>query len=516
MSIFADNVQKQRRMKIFTGSNIRKLDAYTIEHEPISSIDLMERAAQALTTAITKHWSEKTPVSIFAGPGNNGGDALAVARMLTEKGYKVEAYLFNTQGKISPDCQINKERAEATNELRFIEVTSQFTPPVLTADHLVIDGLFGSGLNKPLNGGFASVVKYINASPATVVAIDIPSGLMGEDNTFNVRANIIRADYTFSLQLPKLAFFFGENEEFVGEWSVLEIGISQSAIEQTDTEYYLLEEKEIIAAIKPRKKFAHKGTFGHALLIAGSYGMGGASIFSASACVRSGVGLLTVHAPGKNVGILQTTIPEAMIEVDINDTYFSEPGDTEKYQAVAAGPGIGTNTETEIALLQQITTCQSPMVLDADALNILSKNRTILTSIPKGSVLTPHPKELERLVGKCQDSYERLMKARELAQSINVHIVLKGAFSAIITPEGKFYFNPTGNVGMATGGSGDVLTGIILALLAQGYSAKSAAKIGTFVHGMAGDIAQKKYGTVSMKAGDLIECLSEAWRKISK
>ena len=255
-------------MKIFPSSSIKKLDAYTIEHEPIQSIQLMERAATALTEAICSRWDTETPVVVFAGPGNNGGDALAVARMLAEKGYKIEIFLFNTKGELSPDCQENKELLEIMDEIKFHEITSQFAPPTLTVDHLVIDGLFGSGLNKPLSGGYAAVVKYINASSATVVAIDIPSGLMGEENTFNVKTNIIRADVTLSLQLPKLSFLFAENAEFIGEWDLLDINLSQEGIEELDTNYEMLEAEDIRSLIKPRNKFAHKGSFGHALLIA--------------------------------------------------------------------------------------------------------------------------------------------------------------------------------------------------------------------------------------------------------
>ena len=244
-------------MKIFPSSSIKKLDAYTIEHEPIASIDLMERAATALTKAIMNRWSRETPVTVFAGPGNNGGDALAVARMLSEKGYKTEVYLFNPKGELSPDCQTNKELVEMAEEVTFHEISTQFVPPTLTPDHLVIDGLFGSGLNKPLSGGFAAVVKYINSSPAMVVAIDIPSGLMGEENTFNVKNNIIRADVTFSLQLPKLAFLFAENTEYVGEWDLLNIGLSEEGIEETETNYEMLELEDIRSLIKPRQQFAH-------------------------------------------------------------------------------------------------------------------------------------------------------------------------------------------------------------------------------------------------------------------
>lgn len=503
-------------MKIFPSSSIKKLDAYTIEHEPIQSIQLMERAATALTEAICSRWDTETPVVVFAGPGNNGGDALAVARMLAEKGYKIEVFLFNTKGELSPDCQENKELLEIMDEIKFHEITSQFAPPTLTVDHLVIDGLFGSGLNKPLSGGYAAVVKYINASSATVVAIDIPSGLMGEENTFNVKTNIIRADVTLSLQLPKLSFLFAENAEFIGEWDLLDINLSQEGIEELDTNYEMLEAEDIRSLIKPRNKFAHKGSFGHALLIAGSRGMAGASVLAARACLRSGVGLLTVHAPICNNDILQTAIPEAIVEQDVSEICFAVPTDADDYQAIGIGPGLGRSEETEAALLEQLSNCQTPLVVDADALNILANHRHALNNLPKGSILTPHPKELERLVGKCQDSYERLTKAIELAHTAKVHIVLKGANSTIITPNGKCFFNPTGNPGMATAGSGDVLTGIILALLAQGYAADEAAKIGTFVHGLAGDFARKKTGVISLMAGDIINNLPTAWRAVSE
>ncbi|WP_373727967.1 NAD(P)H-hydrate epimerase, partial [Bacteroides heparinolyticus] len=257
-------------MKIFPTASIKQLDAYTIEHEPISSIDLMERASQALAEAIAERWDADTPFTVFAGPGNNGGDALAVSRLLAEKGFRPEVYLFNTKGSLSPDCKTNRDRLKEVPGVVFHEITSEFVPPMLTAGHVVIDGLFGSGLNKALSGGFAAVAKYINASPATVVAIDIPSGLMGEDNSYNVQSNIIRADLTLSLQLPKLAFFFAENEPFVGEWQLLDIGLDKEGMEKMETDYYLAESEAMSGLLKPRSRFAHKGNFGHALLIAGS------------------------------------------------------------------------------------------------------------------------------------------------------------------------------------------------------------------------------------------------------
>ncbi len=503
-------------MKIFTTKLIQKLDEYTIEHEPISSIDLMERAAVALTNKITEQWDNQTPVIVFAGPGNNGGDALAMSRLLAEKGYTVEIFLFNTKGVLSEDCELNKARLEKIKGISLHEISNQFVPPTLTPEHLVIDGLFGSGLNQSLSGGFAAVVKFINASLATVVSIDIPSGLMGEDNTFNIPEHIIKADYTYTLQLPKLSFFFAENEEYLGKWSIIDINLSKEGIDELDTPFHTIDFEEIKKLIQPRKKFSHKGTYGHGMLIAGSQGMAGAAVLSAKSCLRSGIGLLTVHSPVCNCQILQTSVPEAIVERDIHEQYFAEATDVDDYQAVGIGPGLGKSIETEAALLEQLQACHNSLVIDADALNILSDNRKMLQKLPKGTILTPHPVELERLLGKCQNSYERLTKAAELARSAGIFIVIKGAYTMIVTPTNSFYINTTGNPGMATAGSGDVLTGIILSLLTQGYKPEIACKVGVYVHGLAGDCAAKRVGEISMIAGDIIEYLPAAFRILSE
>ena len=505
-------------MKIFPTASIKQLDAYTIENEPVASIDLMERAARALASAIAGRWSKETGFTVFAGPGNNGGDALAVARLLAERGYRVETFLFNTKGGLSADCATNMERLAAMPGADFHVVTSQFVFPKLTADDVIIDGLFGSGLNKPLAGGFAAVVKFINASPAQVVSIDIPSGLMGEDNSYNTSntlSGIVHADLTLSLQLPKLSFLFAENEPYVGEWRLLDIGLSREAIDETPTDYSLTEPADVALLLKPRGKFAHKGHFGRALLIAGSQGMAGASVLAARACLRSGVGLLTVHVPFCNNGIVQTAVPEAMTEIDLSDICFATATDTNDYQAVAVGPGIGRLPDTAAALAEQIETSETPMVLDADALNILGEDRALLSRLPKGSILTPHPAEMDRLVGKCRNSFERLERARELARNADVHIVLKGAYTAVIAPDGTCRFNTTGNPGMATGGSGDVLTGILLALLAQGYAPGDAAALGVCVHGCAGDLAAEELGQIAMTAGDIVAHLPQAWKDLA-
>lgn len=501
-------------MKIFTSQQIHELDEYTIEHEPIKSIDLMERAARALTLAIIERWTRQVPVVVFAGPGNNGGDALAVARMLSEQGYEVKTYLFNISGHLSADCAENKRRLTEKKNRQLTEVTSEFDPPQLEAGMLVVDGLFGSGLNKPLAGGFASLVKYINASQAEVVSIDVPSGLMTEDNSYNVRANIIRATLTLTLQQRKLSFLFGENQQFIGQLRVLDIRLSKEGIDKTDAQYTMLEENEVRGMLKPRSPFAHKGSMGQAFIIAGSYGMAGAAVLATKACLRAGAGKVTVHTPKRNVSILQNCVPEAVLQIDHEETTFTEAVSTEQFQAMAIGPGLGTTDQTAVALIAQLRRTTCPIVADADALNILANRRAWLQQLPKGIILTPHPKELERLEGQCIDSYERLTKARNLAEHLEGYVLLKGHYSALCLPDGRVVFNPTGNAGMAAAGSGDVLTGIICGLLARGYSQQEACSIGMYLHGLAGDLAAQELGEESLIASDLIRYLPKAFLRL--
>ena len=501
-------------MKIFTSAQIHELDKFTIEHEPIKSIDLMERAAKALTLAITAEWSAATPVIVFAGPGNNGGDALAVARLLLEQGYDVTAYLFNISNHLSEDCLANKTRLSEKRAKALIEVKDEFKPPQLEKGMLVVDGLFGSGLNKPLAGGFASLVKYINASKAQVVSIDVPSGLMAEDNSCNVRANIICADLTLTLQHKKLSFLFPENQQFIGRLKVLDIRLSQEGTEKIEANYSMIEENEIRTMLLTRNPFAHKGAMGNALIVAGSYGMGGASVLATKACLRAGAGKVTTHTPKQNNVIMQISVPEAIIRLDHDETIFSEAVETEGFDAMAIGPGLGTSEQTAVATISQIRRAQCPTVVDADAINILGNHRAWVQQLPKGIILTPHPKEFDRLEGPSTDSYERLRKACNLAERLNGYIILKGHYSALCLPDGHVIFNSTGNAGMATAGSGDVLTGIITGLLARGYKQKEACLVGMFLHGLAGDIAMRELGEESLIASDIIKYLPQAYKKI--
>ena len=502
-------------MKIFTSAQIQELDKYTIEKEPVSSIDLMERAAKALSRAIMEKWPATAPVVVFAGPGNNGGDGLAVARLLAEQGYQVSAYLFNINGHLSPDCLVNKQRLLESKRLRsFIEVTQEFDPPQLEEGMLVVDGLFGSGLNKPLAGGFASLVKYINASPAQVVSIDVPSGLMTEDNTYNVRANIIRADLTLTLQQPKLSFLFAENQQFTGQLRVLDIRLSQEGIARIESQYTIVGESDVRSRLLPRSPFAHKGQMGSALLVAGSYCMAGAAVLAARACLRAGVGKVTVNSPRRNIEILQMSVPEAIVQTGTEETIFAEAVETDDFDALGIGPGLGRSEPTAVALISQLRRAQCPVVADADALNILANHRAWIQQLPKGIILTPHPKELDRMEGHSADSYERLTKARLLAERLQGTVIVKGRYTAICQADGHILFNPTGNSGMATAGSGDVLTGILTALLARGYKPEDACVVGVYLHGLAGDLAAHDLGDESLVAGDIIRYLPHAFKRL--
>ena len=498
-------------MKIFKTEQIRQIDSDTMRYEPIASIDLMERAARTLTDAIMqKFGGQKRFFAIFAGPGNNGGDALAIARMLNALNEKTEVWLINPKGKLSPDCEKNLERLKNSNIDLHI-CSSEFTAPQLPEESIIIDGIFGSGLNKPAAGLFAEAIRFINNSHAKIVAIDIPSGLHGERNNFDAEG-IVHAHTTLTLQFPKLSFFMPENDKFTGEWEILNIGLSSRAIEEQESNLYYTVKEEIAATVTPRVKFSHKGNYGHALLVAGSQGMAGAAILAARATLRSGVGLLSVCTPLCNNTILQTSVPEAMTLPHNGENHLCTPPTTERYTAVAAGPGLGTAEETEKALLQLIALCKVPMVLDADALNIISKHPETLGQLPAGSIITPHPGEFARLAGGIKAREEQLAKATEFAQKYNICIVLKGAYTAVCSPDGNIYFNSTGNPGMATAGSGDTLTGIALALLARGYDSTNAARIAVYIHGLTGDLAAERNGRTAMTAGDIVDALPTAWK----
>lgn len=498
-------------MKIFTTRQIAEIDKYTIEHEPITDIDLMERASLQIVNWIIYNISNEKPLVVFAGPGNNGGDALAIARMVAEHDYQVNLYLINFGKTLAGSPAINWQRLFDQGKVGLYSITSEKDFPVLTGNEIIIDGIFGSGLTRQPDGISAKLIAYINQSGCMVIAIDIPSGLFGEDNSKNDLSNVVRASYTFTFQFPKLSFFFPEHDEILGEWKVLPIGLHPDAIDQFQTLSYFLTKDFIAEKIKRRKKFSHKGTFGHALLIAGSYGKMGAAVLAARAGLRAGCGLLTCHIPHLGYKIIQTAVPEAMCSIDPSDLMFTEFPKLENFTAVGVGPGLDKKTNTRRALRELLLASPQKMVVDADALNILSENKEWLGLLPENSILTPHPKEFERLVGTTNDSYTQLQEQLALSIKHKVIVVLKGAYTRISFPDGRVFFNTTGNPGMATAGSGDVLTGIILGLLAQDYCAEDAALIAVYLHGLAGDLAVKNTSDNSLIASDITDFLGKAF-----
>ena len=493
-------------MKILSASQIRSADAYTIQHEPVSSINLMERAAAACVEWISKNAEKNYSFKIFCGPGNNGGDGLAIARMLLNAGFETKVFIVRESDKYSADFLENEKRLSNYHPLAIQNIKSEKDFPVIGYDDCVIDALFGTGLSKPLTGIFSKLIESINSSDAEIISIDLPSGLYADQHSDGVA--IIHANHTLSFQLPKLAFMFAENEKYVGDFHLLEIGLDREFIAEIPAANNYLSKYFLQTLLKPRKKFSHKGNYGHALLVAGSKGKMGAALLAAKGCLRTGVGLLTMHVPETGIDIMQISCPEAMVaigEMDFN-----------KYAAIGIGPGIGIEAGAKEILKKYFHFAKAPMVLDADALNIISEERELLKLIPANSILTPHPKEFERLAGKTENDFERHELQLFFSKNHKVYVVLKGAHTCITTPDGISYFNSTGNPGMAKCGSGDVLTGIITSLLAQGYSSLESALLGVYLHGLAGDIAADKKGMDGMITRDVVNGVGEAWKNLRK
>lgn len=498
-------------MKIFTTEGIRRIEEVTLDNGNLSKLDLMERGASAVAYEIISRWRPSRRIVIFAGPGNNGGDALAVARIIMEQGYRPEVYFFNPKAtRPSACCMTNRDRLMALPGVAFTEVVDNFNPPVLGTGDVVIDGLFGTGLRAPLKGGYAAMVQYINDSDAYVVSIDVPSGLFGEWNAGVDRRNIVQADLTLAYQFRRLSFFFSENARYVGQVKVLDLELDPQAIVGTPTDFYLIERNDVREVLKPQDPFINKYDNGTVFLVAGSYGMMGAAILAARGAMRASAGLVTVHAPSCGFVPLQVAAPEALFEADRNEIVTTQIDLHHHYSVVALGPGMGVNSETVDALDTFLKSYRLPCILDADALNCIASRPMLLRSIPRGSILTPHRAEFDRLFGEHQNDEERLKKAIDVSKLYEITIVLKGHHTMTVRPDGKVYINSSGNAGMATAGAGDALTGIIAAFIAQGYQADWGAVLGVYVHGLAGDLARETQGTHGLIASDIVDHVGPA------
>jgi NAD(P)H-hydrate epimerase len=502
-------------LKIFSTDQIRAWDRFTIETEPITSLELMNRAARAFTDWFTDQYPDtERPVCIIAGTGNNGGDGLAVARLLHRIFYNAKVFVCDCTGKQSADFNAQDDllpkdiwKVSAANPSHIPE-----TDPI-PANAIIIDALFGSGLSRPLAGDCAAWVDWINALPNETVSIDLPSGMPADSAAVGP---VVQADRTFSFETPKLAFFFPENSARTGAWAYGPIGLSPIFAAGVATPFSFLTAAEASALIRPRTTFSHKGSYGHALIIAGSYGKMGAAVLAVRACLRAGAGLTSIYSARCGYEIVQSAIPEAMFIADPGDECWTEAPEVHPYSVIGVGPGIGTSEATAEALEQLLRAATQPLVLDADALNLLSKHPEWWPLVPENTVITPHPKEFERLFGRAANDFERNALQRSRSEKHRIHIVLKGAYTAVTAPDGACSFNSTGNPGMATGGSGDVLTGIITGLLAQGYPAGDACRLGVYLHGLAGDLAAAEWSQEGLIAGDLVEYLGKAWLTLHK
>ncbi len=499
-------------MKIFTSNQVKEIDRYTIENEPVSSISLMHRAAMQCALWLMKRYNRNVKFKIFSGCGNNGGDGLAIASILLENDYKAEVYIIKVSEKLTAEAQYYFELLSSTPASIIHEIVEEKQLPRIDSDDIIVDALFGSGLNRPVESLAAETINYLNKAVCDKIAIDIPSGLMTEG--ISTGKTVFKAKHTLTFQFPFLAFFFAENSDFVGNYHVLNIGLNASIIQQLQTHYFIIDSNKI--KIKSRSEFAHKGTFGHALILAGSKGMSGAAVLSSKACLHTGCGLVTVHSAQSVTNIIQSSFPEAITSIDESENAPSHLPELLKYSAVAIGPGIGVYEETKNLITQLLNEINKPLILDADALNVISKNKKLLHSLPSKAILTPHLVEFDRLFGTCENSYDRLQKQLNASIEFGIIIVLKGKYSSVSIPDGTCYFNPSGNSGMATAGSGDVLTGIICSLLAQGYEPEQAAITGVYLHGLAGDIAADILGEEFLIASDIIRGLSKAFKKIKK
>lgn len=488
-------------MKILTANQIKEADLYTIEHEPVSSIDLMERASQTIAEWFIKNISTDTKLVFIVGKGNNGGDGLAVARILSNADFKCSVFLVFDESEFTAETYTNFKRLPSGIAFLKKDALKELSKSVV-----IVDAILGTGVKNAIKEPVSTLINRINELPNKVISIDLPSGMFTEFD--NKKQCIIKADITLTLQFPKLAMLLPEAGENCGNIHILPIGLSSQYLEQAESSFYFVDDKYVATRLLSRSKFAYKNKFGHSLLVCGSQGMIGAAVLSTKAALRSGCGLVTAHIPFEERAILQISCPSAMLSLDNGGSFSQLPDNLEKYNVIGCGCGLGKTAKTVSALNLLLSSAQCPVVLDADALNIIAEHTEMQQLIPENSILTPHLGELQRLAGKWTDEKHKFQLVKSLSEKLNSVVIVKGAHTMTCLPDGTYYFNSTGNSGMAKGGSGDVLTGLITGLLARGYSSADAATIGVYLHGQAGDKAAEKIGVEYMNSEDLIRYLN--------
>ncbi|GAA4243792.1 MULTISPECIES: NAD(P)H-hydrate dehydratase [Winogradskyella] len=504
-------------MKLFSKEQIYEGDKLTTERQKISSTELMERAGtQIFNWMHMRMQGAQVPIHVFCGIGNNGGDGLVLARHLITHGYNVVTYIVNCSDKRTKDFLLNYDHIKNVTKKwpTMLSCKSDFEDVVIGVDDIIVDAVFGIGLNRPPNTWVQELFQKFRDSKAFTLSIDIPSGLYTDKAVEDSKA-VVHANYTLSFQSPKLVFFLPETAKYTSQWEALDIGIDRDYLMQTETEVELISKHEVLPIYKPRQKFAHKGDFGHVLMLGGSYGKIGAVNLASRAALGSGCGLVTAYVPKCGYQSLQTAIPEVMVITDEDETNISNIQFEIEPTVIGVGVGLGTSEKTAKAFEAFLKQNKSPLVIDADALNLLSKKKALLKLLPEQSILTPHPKELERLVGAWSDDFEKLKKVKAFSKKYNVIVLIKGAHSITVYNE-KLYVNTTGNPGMATAGSGDVLTGIISGLVAQAYEPLAATIFGVYLHGKAADISLEDYGYQSLIASHIVATIGEAYIDLFK
>ena len=502
-------------MKIFSKEQIYEGDKLTAERQQISSTELMERAGiQIFNWLHLRMQGAQVPIRVFCGIGNNGGDGLVLARHLVTYGYNVITYVVNCSDKRSKDFLINYDKIKNVTKDWPILIDCENEFPEIGQDDIIVDAVFGIGLNRPVDDWVNRLFQHFKSSKAFTLSIDIPSGLYADKVPEDENA-VVWAGYTLSFVAPKLVFFLPETAKYTVQWDALDIGIDTDYLQNTVTEAEFIGKDEVLSRYIPREKFAHKGTYGHSLIIGGSYGKIGAVLLASRAALSVGSGLITAFIPKCGYNIIQTAFPESMVITDQDDSKITNIVYDIKPSVIGFGIGIGTHKKTVEAFKGFLKKNKIPLVIDADGINILSKNKDLLKLLPKHTVLTPHPKELERLIGKWKDDFNKLVKAKAFAEKYKIVLVIKGAHTITVF-EDRLYVNSTGNPGLATAGSGDVLTGIITGLIAQGYTPDTAAIFGVYLHGKAADIALEDFGYQSLIASHIIEYLGEAYLDLFK
>ncbi|WP_299886543.1 NAD(P)H-hydrate dehydratase [uncultured Lacinutrix sp.] len=499
-------------MKIFSKEQIYAGDKLTAEKQNISSTDLMERAGtQIFNWLHMRMQGAQVPIHVFCGIGNNGGDGLVVARHLITHGYNVKTYVINCSDKRSKDFLINYDRIKnVTKEWpTLLSCAEDFSEILIDEKDIIVDAIFGIGINRPVDDWVKALFNHFRITKAFTLSIDVPSGLY-TDRVVDDPEAVVNAGYTLSFQTPKLVFFLPETAKYTVQWEVLDIGIDPEYLFTTPTEADLIGKNEVLPIYKPREKYSHKGTYGHSLIIGGSYGKIGAVTLASRAALAVGAGKVTAYVPKCGYTALQASFPEAMVITDTDEDKITKIDFDIEPTVIGLGVGIGTNTKTVSALEDFLKTNITPLVIDADGLNILGKKKALLKLLPEQTVLTPHPNELERLIGKWKDDFDKLKKTKALAKKYNLIIVIKGANSIVVTAE-KLYVNTTGNPGLATAGTGDVLTGMITGLISQGYEAIAATIFAVYLHGKSADLLIEDFGYQSLIASHVIEGIGEAY-----